>query len=35
VRLVDDAWTVPASYPLGGEQLVPLRAGAQIGWRLA
>lgn len=35
VRLVDDAWTVPASYPLGAEALVPLRAGAQIGWRLA
>lgn len=34
VRLVDEAWTVPASYPLGAEELIPLRAGAEIGWRL-
>ena len=34
VRLIDEAWTVPASYPLGAEELVPLRAGAEVGWRL-
>ena len=34
VRLVDEAWTVPASYPLGVEELIPLRAGEAIGWRL-
>jgi dihydroorotase len=27
-------WEVPASYPFGGDELVPLRAGATIGWRL-
>jgi dihydroorotase len=35
VRLVDEAWTVPASYPLGAEELIPMRAGTEIGWRLA
>lgn len=34
VRLVDEAWTVPESYPLGAEELIPLRAGETIGWRL-
>jgi dihydroorotase len=28
-------WKVPQSYPLGGEELVPMRAGETIGWRLA
>jgi dihydroorotase len=27
-------WEVPASYPFGGDELVPLRAGATVGWRL-
>jgi len=27
-------WPVPAHYPFGTEQLVPLRAGGTIGWRL-
>lgn len=35
VRLVEAPWEVPADYPLGDERLVPLRAGAQVGWRLA
>jgi dihydroorotase len=34
IVLVKDSWTVPASYPFGGEELVPLRAGERIGWRL-
>ena len=37
VTLERQAWTVPASYPLGalGEgELVPLRAGEEIPWRL-
>ena len=34
IELVKDAWTVPTSYPFGGAQLVPLRAGERIGWRL-
>jgi dihydroorotase len=27
-------WSVPPSYPFGDEELVPLRAGGTIGWRL-
>ncbi len=34
VTLVRESWEVPASYPFGGDALVPLRAGARIGWRL-
>jgi dihydroorotase len=34
VRLVKDTWTVPERYPFGGDELVPLRAGAQVAWRL-
>ena len=35
VTLVDDPWPVPAEIPFGRDQLVPFRAGAHIGWRLA
>ena len=28
-------WKVPASYALGDETVVPLRAGQSVGWRLA
>jgi dihydroorotase len=34
VRLVEEPWTVPASYPLGDDELVPLRAGERVAWRL-
>jgi dihydroorotase len=27
-------WTVPASYPFGADELVPMRGGATIAWRL-
>lgn len=27
-------WTVPASYPFAGEELVPFRSGETIAWRL-
>ena len=27
-------WEVPASYPYGADELVPLRAGAAVAWRL-
>ena len=27
-------WSVPESYPLGDETVVPLRAGEKIRWRL-
>lgn len=35
LTLVKAAWEVPRSYPFGTEELVPLRAGEHIGWRLA
>jgi len=35
VTLERAEWMVPESYPLGGETVVPLRAGRKIGWRLA
>ncbi len=28
-------WEVPASYPFGGEVVVPLRAGERLAWRFA
>jgi dihydroorotase len=34
VRLVKAPWTVPAAYPLGDDELIPLRAAERIGWRL-
>lgn len=34
ITLRRERWDVPASYPFGEEQLVPFRAGEQIGWRL-
>ncbi|UXY15932.1 dihydroorotase [Chitiniphilus purpureus] len=35
VTLVKDSWTVPAAYPFGEHQVVPLRAGEALAWRLA
>jgi dihydroorotase len=35
VTLERAAWNVPLSYPFGGEEIVPLRAGGTVGWRLA
>ncbi|HEV3181907.1 MAG TPA: dihydroorotase [Steroidobacteraceae bacterium] len=35
ISLVPEPWEVPASYPFGTEELVPLRAGERIAWRLA
>mgnify|MGYP001941608439 CR=1 FL=1 len=34
ITLVKEAWTVPATYPLGDSQLVPIRANEQIQWRI-
>jgi len=34
ITLTREPWPVPPSYPFAGEDLVPLRAGGQIGWRL-
>lgn len=35
ITLVKEPWEVPASFPFGEDELVPLRAGERIGWRLA
>jgi len=35
VTLVREAWTPPAAYAFGSAELVPLRAGESIHWRLA
>jgi dihydroorotase len=35
VTLSRSAWQVPAHYPFGADELVPLRAGEAIAWRLA
>jgi dihydroorotase len=35
VTLVKQAWPVPPEIDLGGDALVPLRAGGTIGWKLA
>jgi dihydroorotase len=35
ITLVKESWDVPGSYPFGADQLVPLRAGERIGWRLS
>ena len=35
VTLVKENWDVPAELPFGNSVLVPLRAGEQVGWKLA
>ena len=35
ITLVKESWEVPASFPFGSDQLVPLRAGERIAWRLS
>ena len=35
ITLVKEQWEVPRSYPFGPGELVPLRAGEHIGWRLS
>ncbi len=35
ITLVKEGWQVPPSYPFGADQIVPLRAGDHIGWRLS
>lgn len=34
LTLLKEPWDVPHSYPFGTEEIVPLRAGERIGWRL-
>ncbi|MBK7658962.1 MAG: dihydroorotase [Betaproteobacteria bacterium] len=35
VTIEKSPWEVPASYPLGAESVVPLRAGERLAWRFA
>jgi dihydroorotase len=35
ITLVKETWDVPVHYPFGSAELVPLRAGERIAWRLA
>ncbi|TJZ77451.1 dihydroorotase [Chitiniphilus eburneus] len=35
VTLVRESWAVPTSYPFGEHDVVPLRAGESLSWRLA
>ena len=35
VKLERKAWKVPAAYAFGGDEVVPLRAGQSVAWRLA
>ncbi|HVS76268.1 MAG TPA: dihydroorotase [Steroidobacteraceae bacterium] len=35
ITLVKAPWQVPRCYPFGNDELVPLRAGEHIGWRVA
>ena len=34
ITLVREEWTVPAKLPFGGEELVPLRAGETLPWKI-
>ncbi len=34
ITLAKEPWDVPATYPFGGEELVPMRAGERVAWRL-
>lgn len=35
ITLVREPWTVPAAYPLGDSEVMPLRGGETVAWRLA
>jgi dihydroorotase len=35
ITLTKEPWDVPACYPFAADELVPLRAGEQVHWRLA
>ena len=34
IMLRREPWTVPQRYPFGGDEIVPMRAGATVNWRL-
>ena len=35
ITLLREAWHVPAAYPFGDDEIVPLRAGEDVRWRVA
>jgi dihydroorotase len=35
ITLSETSWEVPAEFPFGADRLVPLRAGANVAWKLA
>lgn len=35
ITLTDSPWQVPNTYPFGPDELVPMRAGEQVRWRIA
>ncbi len=35
LTLTDEPWEVPAHYPFGDDELVPLRGGERVAWRVA
>jgi dihydroorotase len=35
IKLVREAWTVPSQYPFGPDEIVPMRAGEKVNWRMA
>ncbi|WP_415896579.1 dihydroorotase [Neptuniibacter sp. QD72_48] len=34
ITLAKESWNVPATYPLGEDNVVPIRAGEQIAWKV-
>jgi dihydroorotase len=34
IKLARDPWPVPEHYPFGADQLVPMRAGEPVAWRI-
>jgi dihydroorotase len=35
ITLIKESWPIPAELPMGGDSLVPMRAGERVAWRLA
>jgi len=35
ITLTDSPWQVPSTYPFGSDELVPMRAGEQVRWRMS
>ncbi len=35
ITLTRESWRVPAAYPFGDDEIVPLRAGEEVRWRVA